>query len=156
MAVVWSSSALACSCGWEGFAHALASRAVAFEGVSESDPFESNYTDYLYRIRVTKVHKGEVASVVYVRTPASTCGHYPAIGEPWVFLPGEEDWFGYRTAGCDGSMPLSHLSPAESALLQGGYSPVSSRTVLVASASLVGVALSVISWTIIKRRRARR
>ncbi len=156
MAVFWSSSALACTCGWAGFAHALASSSVAFEGVSENDPFESNYTDYIYRIRVTRVHKGEVASVVYVRTPASTCGLYPAIGDPWIFLPRENDWLGYRTAGCDGSTALSDLSPAERALLGAGYAPLSSPPLLVVSASLVGVVLVAISWGIIKRRRARR
>lgn len=155
IAVLWSSTTLACACGWAGFAHAFASSTVAFEGVVESDPFESNYTDYVYRIRVTKVHKGEVASVVYVRTPASTCGLYPAIGDPWIFLPREEDWFGYRTAGCDGSTALSELSASDRALLSGGYTPVSRPTILVVSASLVGIVLSVISWKIIKRRRTR-
>ncbi|MGV3622722.1 MAG: hypothetical protein ACO1OB_18025 [Archangium sp.] len=83
---LWSAGcAIACSCPWAGFAHAFAWSSVAFEGVSESEPFESNYTGYIYRVRVTKVLKGDVASVVYVRTPASTCGHYPALGDPWIF-----------------------------------------------------------------------
>lgn len=155
VAVLWSSTALACSCGWAGFAHAFASSTVAFEGVSESDPFESNYTDYIYRIRVTKVLRGEVASVVYVHTPVSTRGHFPAIGDPWIFLPTPDDWFGYRTAGCDGSSPLNKLSVSERALLSGGHAPVGRPTLLIVSACLVGAVLSVISWAIIKRRRAR-
>lgn len=91
--------------------------------------------------------------MVYVRTPASTCGQYPAIGEPWVFVPAYEDWAGYLIHGCDGSMPLSLLSASERALLSRGYPPVGRPALVFAVVGLVVAALVLVSLAIRMRRR---
>jgi hypothetical protein len=145
---LWASEVLACSCpGWVDFAHELARKPVVFEGVVEGSP-----TDRTYRVRVTRVLKGDVAPVVVVRTEPGPCAITPAIGESWLFLPAEADWFGFLTHQCDGSSVLSELDPGDRALLSVGHAPTWNRPLAWAAGSVLVAVLGLVGFGIFRRR----
>lgn len=150
-----SSLALACACPALDFAHGVAASAVIFEGVVDDDPFESDYTDYVYVIRVTRVFKGDVRERVFATTDVSTCGVFPPRGDPWVFMfhPEAVGRFSYELSPCGiRSSPVSFLAASELASLGPGHPPRETPTRLLAASLLLTFGLAAVAWRVRRHR----
>lgn len=111
------STALACTCGWSGFPFALSLSHVAFEGVAVDDWEVGGKQVYL--VNVTGVFRGHVSDRVLVTSDLSTCGTFPQLGAPWVFVirPENEGRVAFESHACDGSTRSADLTATDWAAL---------------------------------------